>query len=267
MTNSRFEVTVLGCGTSMGVPVLGCYCHVCRSDDPKNHRLRSSIFIRRSGKESGVLIDASPDFRTQALRARLKEIDAVLFSHAHADHILGIEDLRGFTFRKGEKIPCFVSETTEQEIRHIFHYIFEARPDYEGGTVAQLSLETLLPFTIPETRASLDIIPIPIFHGSKSIFGFRIGDFAYLTDCSKVSPESLRALKGITTLLVGALRHEPHPTHFSVSEALELSATLQNPRTYLTHTSHALDYHETCALLPPHASLAFDGLVIEGVTK
>lgn len=251
------RLVILGCGTSTGVPVIGCHCEVCASDDVRNKRTRSSLLIQ--SKDRNILIDTTTDLRTQALARSLERVDAVLYTHAHADHIHGIDDLRAFNLAAGNKaIPCFGSAETITRIKRIFEYIF--REDGKDGWKPNLAIQ--------EVSAPFDLFgnivePIEISHGDATIFGYRIGKFAYLTDCSAIPAASIEKLRGIELLILGALRHKPHPTHFSIDQAIEASRLVGPKRTVFTHLGHNLDYKKDNHTLPRGFELAYDGMMIE----
>ncbi len=249
------RVTVLGSGTSHGVPLIGCECVTCSSNDPRDQRMRPSIYIELSSGKN-ILIDTSTDLRQQALRFKLKSVDAVFYTHSHADHIMGLDELRRFNVLKGGPITCYADARTWEGLRKTFFYIFENRSQ-QGGGIPKLEVEEITgPFLVGDTA----VVPIPLLHGATPILGFRIGSFAYLTDCSKIPESSWVLLKGLDTLILDALRHRPHSTHFSVSEALDVVTRLKPNRTYLTHICHELPHSETTASLPAGVGLAYDGL-------
>ena len=251
------KITILGCGTSTGVPVIGCLCHICRSADPRNNRTRASIFIETEGVN--ILVDTSTDLRNQALARDISRIDAVLFTHPHADHIHGIDELRTFNMIQGEAaIPCFGNRPTIDRIETIFSYIFSK--ERHGGWRPNLELSVV---DAPFQLSGITIHPITINHGATTILGYRIHDAAYLTDCSGIPESSLAELRGLNTLIVGALRQKPHPSHFSIREALDVSANLAPRRTVFTHLSHTVDYEGESAALPDGVELAYDGMVLE----
>lgn len=251
------RLVILGCGTSTGVPVIGCHCEVCSSRDPKNKRTRSSLLVQ--SKDSNILIDTTTDLRGQALSNGLERVDAVLYTHAHADHIHGIDDLRAFNLAAGgHAIPCYGNAETIGRIRSIFEYIF--RVDGRDGWKPNLTTtEVLSEFGLFGDR----IVPIEIMHGEAVILGYRIGPFAYLTDCSAIPPGSMEKLRGLEVLILGALRQKPHPTHFSIKQAIEASAAIGPQRTIFTHLGHNLDYGRDSAALPEGFELAYDGMVID----
>lgn len=248
------RVTVLGCGTSTGVPSIGCACPVCASGHPRNQRTRPSILLEREGRI--LLVDTSPDFRLQALRHGLQRVDAVVYTHAHADHTHGIDDLRMFNFHQKQPIPCYGTEETLGGIRRNFRYIFEPEAEYQGFQ-PQL---TLHPLSGPTEVAGIALEPVELLHGPMPVLGLRAGEFAYLTDCSAIPEPSMERLGGLRHLILDALRHRPHPSHFTVAGALEVVRRLRPGRTYLTHTNHELDYEETNRELPPGVEMAYDGL-------
>jgi phosphoribosyl 1,2-cyclic phosphate phosphodiesterase len=263
------RVTVLGSGTSQGVPAIGCPCAVCASTDPRDHRTRPSIVIElgdvpastfAQGMRS-ILVDTSTDLRTQALANNIRRVDAILFTHAHADHIFGLDDVRSFNQIQRTAIACYADRKTVHDLRRIFSYVFEP-PVQRGGGLPQL---TLFPIAGPFTLGGAEIVPIPLLHGALPVLGFRIGSFAYLTDCNRIPDTSWPLLTedgGVSTVIIDALRHKPHSTHFSVAESLDAIARLGASRAYFTHICHDLPHAETCARLPSGVELAYDGLVL-----
>jgi phosphoribosyl 1,2-cyclic phosphate phosphodiesterase len=251
------KITVLGSGTSVGVPTVGCHCSVCSSQDPRDKRLRPSVLVTVEGRN--IVIDTTPDFRTQILRAHIDHLDAVVYTHPHADHIMGLDDIRPFNFRQGQRIPIYAAPETMEVIRRAFAYIFDgaSRTTY----VPQLDLHELngAPFDV----AGVQFTPIPILHGKATIFGFRFGNAAYLTDHSAIPETSLHLLGGLDVLFLDALRHKPHPTHSTVQQSLETATALQPRRTFFTHICHDLPHVKTELELPPNIFLAYDGLEIE----
>ncbi len=250
-------VTVLGSGTSHGVPMIGCTCAVCQSSDPRDRRLRPSIHITVEGGPS-ILIDTSTDLRQQALANRIARVDAILFTHSHADHVMGLDDVRRFNVMQGGAIPAYADERTAGDLRRAFSYIFHL-PDEKGGGIPQLALETIAGRI---TVGNVAVQPVPLFHGKRPIFGYRLGNFAYLTDCNRLPDEAWPLLEGLDVLVLDALRHRPHPTHFTVAEALAVIERIKPRQAYLTHICHDLPHAETNASLPAGVELAYDGLVV-----
>jgi len=250
------EVTFLGTGTSTGVPVPTCTCDVCRSTDPKDARLRPSVLLRWEG--ASVLVDTSTDLRQQALRLGLMDLDAVFYTHAHADHVFGLDDLRMFNWRRGGAIPVYGSGITLAAIRRTFWYVFE---DVEaGGGKPLLELhEVDAPFTLHGRT----VVPVPLQHGRLPILGYRTGGFAYLTDVSAIPEGSYDLLRDLDVLVLSALRHRPHPTHLHLARALEEAARIGAKRTLFTHIAHELSHAAVAAQLPPGVELAYDGLRLE----
>ncbi len=251
------ELIFLGTGTSMGVPTLGCPCDVCHSSDPRNDRMRSSIALRFAGK--AVLIDTGPDFRTQALRASVSQVDAVLYTHGHADHVLGFDDLRPLTFGKPGRLPLYADDPTADTIERIFDYTFTKRDRYP--TSARVDLHRLS----SEPGTSLQIFGacferIPVIHGRNTIAGYRFGRAAYLTDMSDIPEASFDRLRGLDIVVLDALRREPHPSHSHLDNSVALAARIGAKKTYFTHISHDLDHEPTEQNLPPNVHLAYDGL-------
>lgn len=251
---------ILGCGTSTGVPVPGCRCAICTSPNPKNKRSRTSALIKVNDGYN-ILIDASTDFRWQALTWNIESVNAVLFTHAHADHILGIDDLKGYNFIQRSSIPCYGTLQTLTEIKRCFHYIFLPDPDYEGGLLPQLNLmqiDSNQPFNV----GPVSIQPFALQHGKHPVTGFRIGDLAYATDCNSIPDQSREILRGVKTLVLDGLRFEPHRTHFTIPEAVKVAQELQVETTYFVHMTHTVDYDIVQRDLPENMFLAYDGLEI-----
>ena len=252
------RLTFLGTGTSMGVPVIGCRCAVCTSDDPRNRRLRTSAVLEVAGLT--LLFDAGPDLRQQALAAGLTRVDAVLLTHAHADHISGLDDLRPLNFAQRSSIPLYGSSATLAFVRGRFDYAFANGSD--GSTRPALELVEICaerPFRI----GPVDVLPFDVQHGTWTITGFRVGRLGYVTDASAIPPASLAHLRGLDTLVLNALRLTAHPTHFSVDEARQIVAELRPRRALLVHMTHDLDHAAVNATLPDNLRLAYDGQVVE----
>ncbi|MEM1203696.1 MAG: MBL fold metallo-hydrolase [Acidobacteriota bacterium] len=250
----NLEVTILGSGTSVGVPVVGCDCSVCCSVEPRNRRLRSGLCVRAG--ERVILVDTSPDLREQCLRNDIRRVDAVLFTHAHADHIFGLDDLRPFNFRQRGEIRCYGSPATLEQIRTTFSYIFDGQPAQGGGKPRLVLVPVRGTFTVQD----LEVRAVPVWHGSLEVYAYRFGSFAYVTDCSDIPQDAFEALRGVDTLVLDALRYEAHPTHFSIPEAVDMAARLGARQTYLTHLNHDVDYNAPAVDLPPEVELAYDGL-------
>ena len=251
------EVVFLGTGTSVGVPALGCDCDVCTSDDPRNNRTRCSIVFRLP--EGNLLVDTPPDLRTQLLREKVSLIHAALFTHEHADHLHGLDDLRLFPFRLGHGVPLYCESVVEDRIRRVYDYAFSDREPTHPGATPRLDFVRIKhePFEV----LGVEVLPIPLKHGPHfDVLGFRIGDFAYCTDTNEVPPESIERLAGVKTLVIDALRYKPHPTHYSVDEAIEVINQVKPEQAYLTHICHDLDHAVAESQLPEGVSLAYDGL-------
>jgi phosphoribosyl 1,2-cyclic phosphate phosphodiesterase len=252
------RVTFLGTGTSHGVPMIGCTCATCTSSDPRDTRLRPSIYLEVDGGPA-ILVDTATDLRQQAMAHDLRRVDAILFTHSHADHVLGLDDVRRFNALQRGAIPAYADRRTGDDLRRMFTYVFAA-PDQAGGGVPQIILHNIEgPFTID----GVTITPVRLLHGVRPILGFRFGTFAYLTDCSAIPDESWPLLDGLDVLVLDALRHRPHPTHFTVAEAVAAAARIRPRQTYFTHICHDLPHAATNAALPPNVALAHDGLTLD----
>ncbi len=264
------KVTLLGTGTSVGVPRIGCTCPVCVSEDPLNKRLRCSALLEyendaesTSGDSAApgtdgavVLIDTTPDLRTQALHYGVDRLDAVLFTHGHADHLHGLDDVRCFCFDRA--LPCYGDERTLERIRRVFDYAFDSP---YAHALPQLDLRHIE--NQPLDLHGLRVQPITVMHGRLPVLAFRMGDFAYVTDCNAIPENSMDQLRDLDTLILDALRPKEHPTHFNVAQALDVVAEIKPRRTFFTHVAHELDHRLTNESLPPGVELAYDGLILE----
>ncbi|MCM2269506.1 MAG: MBL fold metallo-hydrolase [Thermoanaerobaculia bacterium] len=250
------RLTMLGSGTSTGIPVVGCRCAVCTSGDPRDRRLRPGLQIELPA--GTIVVDTSPDFREQALRFGVERVDAVLYTHAHADHVFGLDDLRVFNFRQRRAIPCFGSPQTMARLRQIFSYVFEE--SQEGGGKPKLDLvDVAAPFELlGET-----VVPIPVWHGEMAVYGYRLGDFALVTDVNRIPEESFALLAGVRTLVLSALRYTPHSTHFNVEEAIAVARRIGARRTLLTHLAHEIEHARPRVALPAGVEFGYDGCVVE----
>ncbi len=250
------RLTLLGTGTSMGVPVIACTCTICRSTDPHNKRLRTAALVEAGG--ATVLIDAGPDMRAQALRHDVRQLDAVLLTHSHADHILGIDDLRPFTMRDHRNLPIYGDRATLARVRHQFDYAFDPRPSL--STRPRLDLRELDgPFRV----GRLDVEPFEVRHGPHAITGYRFGQLGYITDGKTLPSRTMDRLRGLDVLIINALRYADHPLHFTVDEALAIVEELKPRQAYFVHVTHDLDHATANAQLPPYAQLAYDGQIVE----
>jgi len=251
------QVLFLGTGTSHGVPMIGCDCAVCRSTDPRDSRLRPSLYLE-CDDGMRILVDTTPDLRQQALRHNLKNVDAVIYTHSHADHILGLDEVRRYNHMTRAPMPLYGDAVTLADIRRIFSYVFDTGAALAGG-VPDLRLNTIVgPFCLGRT----EILPLTVFHGDRPVLAFRIGSFAYLTDCNRIPADTMAQLQGLDVLVLDALRHKPHPTHFSLAEAVTVARRLGARQTLFTHCCHDLGHAETCASLPEGMALAYDGLQV-----
>ncbi len=250
------EVTFLGTGTSQGIPVIGSDHPVCRSNDPRDKRLRVSVLVR--WKDYTLLVDCGPDFRAQMLTHNIKRLDAILYTHEHNDHTAGLDDIRPFFFRQGD-IPVFAHQRVINSLIKRFEYIFETENKYPGAPSVGINVIENEPFQFN----SLTIIPINLMHNRVQVFGYRFGDFAYLTDAKTIAKEETEKLSGVKVLVINALRQEQHHSHFSLNDALHFIEEVQPERAYLTHISHIMGFHEEVqAQLPPNVFLAYDNLKI-----
>jgi len=253
---ASLQLTVLGSGTSMGVPTLGCHCAVCESADPLDKRTRPSVLLCYGGRN--VVIDTTPDFRFQAMRARIDRLDAVIYTHGHADHILGLDDIRPFNLKQKTAVPIYGAPETLETLRRQFAYIFDESP-----TENLLPGVRLHPIAGPFDLFGLTIVPVPALHGTQPVLGFRFGKAAYLTDFVRVPEESKKLLQGLNNFILDALRYVPHPMHSNVEQSLALVAELQPKRAWFTHICHDLSHSATNLKLPDGVQLAYDGLQFE----
>jgi phosphoribosyl 1,2-cyclic phosphate phosphodiesterase len=253
-TPSRVEVIMLGTGTSHGVPMIGCDCAVCASSDPRDTRTRPSIFVRFG--EQSILVDTSPELRVQCLANDISRVDAVLFTHHHADHVVGLDDLRRFNWIQGTPIEVYATQRTFSSLHKMFSYAFTP-PSNNPTSKPELraNLITHDPFTVGEET----IVPVPLWHGDLQVLGFRFGGFAYCTDCSDIPESSRRFLTDLDVLVLDAVRRKPHSTHFSVDQAVEMAQIINARQTYFTHIAHGLQHEATNAELPQDIELAYDG--------
>jgi phosphoribosyl 1,2-cyclic phosphate phosphodiesterase len=255
MTTHTF--TFLGTGTSAGVPMVGCHCPVCRSDDPRNHRYRCAVLLRVP--HGNILIDTPPELRLQLVRADVAVVHAVLFTHYHADHLFGLDDLRPVARHLGDAVPLYCTGEVEGKIRTAFAYAFTAEADgLPAGFVPKLRFERITdaPFRVLGEL----VTPVPLAHAHFDVFGFRVKDVAYCTDVSSIPRSSWPRLEGLDVLILDALRFKPHPAHFSLDQALDAIDQFRPRRAFLTHMSHDSDHEEVSRRLPPHVQLAYDGL-------
>jgi phosphoribosyl 1,2-cyclic phosphate phosphodiesterase len=254
---SGTRLTVLGCGTSAGVPLLGCRCGVCRSSDPRNRRTRASVAIQTGDKV--FLIDTSPDLREQALQNKLFWIDAVLFTHPHADHIHGVDDLRNYNYLMAKSLPCYGNSWSLDVLQNRFDYIF--KETQVGGGKPMLGLNLIE----KRTRiAGVPVQPLELVHGKMPVLGYRINDIAYITDCSYIPDRTFSYLKNLDVLVLDCLRPQAHATHLNVEKALALAESIGARRTYFTHMGHEIEYRKFAKSLPRNMYPAHDGLVING---
>jgi len=253
----KATLTVLGSGTSMGVPTIGCDCAVCHSSDPRDRRTRPSVLIEYGGHS--VLIDTTPDFREQAIRENIRKLDAVLYTHTHADHILGIDDLRPLSFRhKPNRLPLYAHPDAAAFIQNMFRYIFDS--NYKFGGLPQVEMR---PMEGPLELFGAQFEPIALIHGEAEIYVFRFGSAAYLTDHSEIPQPSLSKLEDLDVLFLDALRYKPHPTHSTVENSLRIVERLKPRRAFFTHICHDLPHEETNAALPDNVKLSYDGMKLE----
>jgi phosphoribosyl 1,2-cyclic phosphate phosphodiesterase len=258
MTGRTF--TFLGTGTSVGVPMVGCDCEVCRSDNPRNHRYRCSVLVSVPG--GNILVDTAPELRLQLLREKVKVVHAVLFTHYHADHLFGLDDLRPFPHRLGGPVPLYCTGDVEGKIRQAFSYAFSSDAEnLPAGYIPKLIFRRITkePFTVLGQR----VAPIPLDHAYFDVFGFRFDDVAYCTDVNRIPSTSWPLLEGLRVLVLDGLRFKPHPGHFSIDEAVDVIDRVRPEQAYLTHMSHDVEHEATNRRLPPGVELAYDGLKFE----
>ncbi len=251
------KIKFLGTGTSHGVPVPGCNCNTCKSSDPRNNRFRSSIYVEWEDKS--CLIDTPPEHRLQMVKWGAPKPDIILFTHGHADHIMGFDDIRSLNWRKNGEITCYCNQETEARIREAFSYIF-AEQGTKGGGLPQAKIKNIS--MLPEPWENL-ITPLPVKHGKMDVLGYKIGSAAYLTDVSKIPETTRKLLTDIELLILGVLRKRQHPTHLSLAEGIEIADDLNANRNYFVHMSHDLEYQTINKALPEHIDLAFDGLSVK----
>ncbi len=249
------SITILGTGTSQGIPVIGCDCKVCQSDNPKDKRLRVSALVQVG--DVNIVIDCGPDFRQQMLREKVVNVDAIIFTHEHTDHVIGVDDVRPMNFRTRQNMPLYAVERVQRDLRSRFGYAFVENP-YPGAPLLELkTIDKNTPFEIK----GIEIIPIEIMHGRLPILGFRIGDFAYLTDMKTIADEEFKKLKGVKTIVIDSLQQREHFSHMTLEESLAFAKKVGAKQTYLTHLSHVMGLHEEVSkLLPENVEIAFDGL-------
>jgi phosphoribosyl 1,2-cyclic phosphate phosphodiesterase len=262
--STPLSVIVLGSGTSQGIPIIGCRCATCQSTNPKDKRLRVSVYIDvypgKSEISHKILIDTSPDFRQQMLVNKLDDIDAILYTHHHIDHIMGLDDIRQINQLHRKSVDVYGNEATIKHIHRAFSYIFDENT-YKGGGIPDINVHviSLNKFSIK----GIEITPIEYLHGPTIVWGYRIGNFAYLTDCSEIPEKEFGKLEGLEYLIIDALRYKPHPTHYSIDEAVKVSRRINAKQTYFTHMTHDLLHDETNSKLPENIQLAWDGLSFE----
>ena len=251
------RLTILGSGTSHGVPMIACDCPVCASTDPRDRRTRTSALFSFAGGH--VLVDTAPELRLQCIACGVRRVDAVLYTHGHADHVAGLDDLRRFNDLRGGSLDVYADATTLRRVREMFAYAFDDDLDYESAKPQLRPVEITQPFEVCGRR----VIPIPYGHGQTRVLGFRIGDVAYCPDCNFIPDQSRALLAGLDVLVLDALRRRPHPTHFTLEQAVAEARRIGARRTYFTHVTHDLPHAATNAELPPGMELAYDGLVCE----
>ncbi len=251
------NITFLGTGTSQGVPFIGCPCPVCTSTNKKDQRLRSSVWIETP--DASIVIDSGPDFRYQMIRANVRQLDAIVFTHAHKDHIAGLDDIRPYNFFSGNPVKIYATPETQEGLHREFSYIFSGM-NYPG--IPQIEMHTINPDE-PFFVNGVKFTPIKLLHYKLEVLGYRVGDFTYITDANYIAPEELNKVRGSKAITLNALRHEPHISHFTLAQAIELAKDLNAEETYFTHISHQLGLHDKVnAELPRGMNLAYDGLTL-----
>jgi phosphoribosyl 1,2-cyclic phosphate phosphodiesterase len=251
------KITFLGTGTSQGIPLIGCQCVVCRSSDAKDKRTRTSILVEVNGKT--IVVDCGPDFRQQFLRENILKLDAVLMTHEHKDHLAGLDEVRAFNYLQKKAMPVYATERVQLAIKREYAYIFE-EPSYPGIPKIDLHTIGLQNFSVE----GIPVVPIEVMHHQLPVHGFRFGNFTYITDANFISPKEKEKIKGSEVLVLNALRREPHISHYTLAQALELIEELKPKQAYLTHISHQLGLHEEVEKeLPVGVNIAYDGLVVE----
>lgn len=254
-SSSQIEVVCLGTGTSHGVPMIGCDCQVCTSDDPRDRRMRPAIAVRWG--ERTFLVDTTPELRLQCIAHNIRRADAILFTHHHVDHVAGLDDVRRFNWLMRSELCCYGLAATLERVREMFGYAFADDPDYPSH---KPDLRLVPIDQEPLTLFGRTIVPIPLMHGSLPVLGYRFGGFAYCTDCNAVPQRSLRLLQDLEVLILDAVRIRPHPTHFNLEQAIEMARRIGAKRTYFTHIAHQIKHESADGRLPPTMQLAYDGL-------
>lgn len=251
------KITFLGTGTSQGVPLIGCNCAVCTSADKHDNRLRSSVFIETP--EANIVIDTGPDFRYQMLRAKVTKLDAIIFTHSHKDHVAGLDDVRAFNYHQQRAMEVYATEATQEALKREFSYVFQ---DHKYPGIPDINLHTITGDTAFNING-LTITPIKVLHYKLEVLGFRIGDFTYITDANYIAPEEMEKAKGSKVLVLNALRHQDHISHYTLAQAIDVATAIKAENTYFTHISHQLGLHADIGkTLPPGMHLAYDGLTV-----
>lgn len=251
------KITFLGSGTSAGVPMIACECEVCRSTDSRDKRYRAAVLVEAKGRV--LVIDTGPDFRNQMLENQVKRLDGILITHSHKDHVAGLDDVRAFNFSMDQPMEVYATEASQQQLKREFEYVFSG---FQYPGIPQINLHTI--DTEPFEAAGMPVVPIKVMHYKLPVLGFRIGNFAYITDANYIAPEEIEKIKGVDVLVLNALRHEKHISHFTLQEAIEVAQECGAKQTYFTHISHQLGLHaEIDPQLPAGINLAYDRLSIE----